>query len=348
MMEQGLILGVDGEQFEIRKADAVVERIRAADVTEVLVFGNITLTPACTALLLSRGIDTVFLTARGRYRGRLVGPASKNVDLRVSQYARWHDPEFARAMARSIVRGKVSNQRNLILRAQRELKHEALAKAAADMRRLLVSLEKEDDVEAIRGFEGQAAAVYFGNFGSCIRNPAFSFTRRTRRPPLDPVNAMLSFGYTLLNVAMETIVNRVGLDPMLGTFHAPDYGRPSLSLDLIEEFRPVVVDSLVLRLVNRRQVAPEDFEEPPGDEDAWLDDAPEQAEAAEPRKRPVWLGETGRRVFFREWGRRLRESMLYEPRHEVRTLEDIMRHQVYHCARVIKGEEEAYQAFVPR
>lgn len=348
LMEQGLTLGAEGEEFEIRKADAVIEKVRAAEVAEVLVFGNIHLTPHSVSILLARGIDTVFLTARGRYRGRLVGPASKNIDLRICQYRRWNDPGTRDAMARAIAIGKISNQRNLILRAQRELKSDRLAKAAADMRRLLQSIGPDTNAESVRGFEGQAAAVYFGNFGACIRNPAFSFSKRTRRPPQDPVNAMLSFGYTLLNVAMESIVSRAGLDPMLGSFHSPEYGRPSLSLDLMEEFRPLIVDSLVLRLVNRRQVTPEDFEEPPAGEDVWMDDSEPEEGRSENRPRAVWLGETGRRVFFREWGRRLRESVFYEPRREVRSLEDIMRYQVYHFARVLKGEEEEYQPFVPR
>lgn len=349
LMEQGLALAVEGEQFEIRKGESAIERVRIAEVSEVLVFGNVALTPGCIAVLLSRGIDTIFMTARGRYRGRLAGPGGKNVELRMAQYARGGDEGFRSAMARAIVRGKVANQRNLLLRAQRDLKLESLADAVAGMRRLMQSLHEAADVDSIRGFEGQAAALYFGAFGLCIRNPAFTFTKRTRRPPRDPVNAMLSFGYTLLNVAMESIVSRAGLDPALGTFHAPEYGRPSLALDLIEEFRPVVVDSLVLRLVNRKQVGPEDFEEPPSDDDAlWSDEGENQANPGQAGPKAVWLGETGRRVFFKEWGRRLREAVFYEPRGEVRTLEDIMRHQVYHYAAVIRGEQEVYVPFVPR
>ena len=348
-MEQGLSVGLDGELFEIRKGEGLVEKIRVAEVSDVMVFGNISLSPACLAALLARGIDTIFLTARGRYRGRLVGPASKNVELRVAQFERWRDPAARDAAARAVVAGKIANQRNLLLRAQRELKLESLANAAAGMRRMLASLEEAKDGDSIRGAEGQAAALYFANLGACLKNPAFSFTRRTRRPPRDPVNAMLSFGYTLLNVAMESLVARAGLDPMLGNLHSPEYGRPSLALDLIEEFRPLVVDSLALRLVNRKQISPEDFEEPPGNDDtAWSDESASAEDSGGNKPRAVWLGETGRRVFFREWGRRLRESIFYEPRQETRTLEDIMRYQVYHYARVVKGEDDAYRPFVPR
>jgi CRISPR-associated protein Cas1 len=349
IMEQGLELGIQGEEFEIRKSGAAIERVRVADISEVLVFGAVALTPACISLLLARGIDTIFLTAKGMYRGRLAGPASKNVELRLAQFSRWQDGAAREMMARAIVRGKIANQRNLLLRSQRELKLDRLASVVADMRRLLDSLESRTGIDTIRGVEGQAAAAYFGALGACIRNPAFSFTRRTRRPPRDPANAMLSFGYTILNLAMESAVARAGLDPMLGSFHSPEFGRPSLSLDLIEEFRPLLVDSLVLRLINRKQVGPEDFENPLGDEEpAWFGEGPEIQTEQPHEPRPVWLAETGRRIFFREWGRRLRESVFYEPRQEVRTMEEIMRFQVYHYARIIKGEESEYRAFVPR
>ena len=212
---------------------------------------------------------------------------------------------------------------------------------------MLGLVEEADSIEALRGLEGQAAALYFGVFGKCIRNAQFTFTTRTRRPPRDPPNAMLSFGYTLLGTVMESAVLRVGLDPMVGVFHSPDYGRPSLVLDLIEEFRPVVVDALVLRVMNRREVAPEDFEEPLDDADiAAAEDA--EPDHAEPAGRAVWLGPSGRRVFFRAWGRRLRETHFYPVRQQTLMLEEIMQQQVYQLARVIGREAERYQPFVVR
>jgi CRISPR-associated protein Cas1 len=146
---------------------------------------------------------------------------------------------------------------------------------------------------------------------------------------------------------MESAVLRVGLDPMVGVFHSPDYGRPSLVLDLIEEFRPVVVDALVLRVINRREVAPEDFEEPLDDADiaAAEDVAREQVE---PAGRAVWLGPSGRKVFFRAWGRRLRETHFYPVRQQTLMLEEIMQQQVYQLARVIGREDERYHPFVLR
>lgn len=346
LMEQGLTLTVEGGLFAVERAGQVIERVRMTDVEEVLLFGNVQLTPAATAVLLARGIDTIFLTARGRYRGRLVGRPGRNVELRVAQFERLRDPVTALALARAVVAGKIANQRALLLRAQREHGLEELATALASLRRLQDAVEIAPDLEATRGFEGQASALYFGRLGACVRNPAFAFAGRTRRPPRDPINAMLSFGYTMLATLVESAVLRAGLDPMLGALHTPDYGRPSLVLDLMEEFRPVLVDALALRLVNRREVVPEDFEQPPDEVDAvWAEEA--AGDESEPA-RAVWLGETGRRVFFRAWSRRLQETHFYAPRRQRLTFEEIVQQQVYLLARVLRGEEGGYRAFVVR
>jgi CRISPR-associated protein Cas1 len=346
-MEQGLTLGVDGELYAIERQGKLIEHVRMGEIDEVLVFGSVALTPAAIAAMLARGVDVVFLSARGRYRGRLVGSRSRNVELRLAQFERLRDPAFALSLAAGVVAGKVANQRNILLRAQREHKLEDLARAIGAMRQMLEGVGKAESVEALRGLEGQAAALYFGALGRCVRNPSFQFTQRSRRPPKDPLNAVLSFGYTLLGTILESLIQRVGLDPMLGVFHTPEYGRPSLMLDLIEEFRPVVVDSLMLRLVNRRELVPEDFDELQEDADApWGEE--DEAAAPAPGSRGVWLNESGRRVFFRAWGRRLRETVFYEPRGHTLSLEQIMEQQVYHLARVVKGVEPGYRSFVPR
>ncbi len=346
LMEQGVTLTVEGGLFAVERAGQVIERVRITDVEEVLLFGNVQLTPAATAVLLARGIDTIFLTARGRYRGRLVGRPGRNVELRVAQFERLRDPMTALGFARAVVAGKIANQRALLLRAQREHGLEELATVLASLRRLQDALGVASDLETVRGFEGQASALYFGRFGACLRNPLFAFTGRTRRPPRDPINAMLSFGYTMLATLVESAVLRAGLDPMLGALHRPDYGRPSLVLDLMEEFRPVLVDALTLRLVNRREVVLEDFEQPPDEVEAvWADGSgAEEGGSAS----AVWLGETGRRVFFRAWSRRLQETHFYPPRSQRLTFEEIVQQQVYLLARALRGEEEAYRAFVVR
>lgn len=348
LMEQGLTVGVEGELFSIERAGRRIELVRVADVAEVQIFGSITLTPAAVSLALARGIDVVFLTPRGRYRGRLVGRGSRNVELRRHQTVRLADPAFALAVGKGVVSGKIANQRNLLLRAQREHRRQDLADAIGGMRQMLTRVGQATSLDELRGLEGQAAALYFGSFGKCLRNPAFTFTRRSRRPPRDPVNAALSFGYTLLGTLMESIVLRVGLDPMMGAFHQLDYGRPSLMLDLIEEFRPVVVDALVLRLFNRRELAKEDFEAGLDEVEAVWAAPGDEGAGDEEGARGTFLGETGRRVFFRAWGRRLREVVYYPPRDQRLTFEEVMEQQVYHFARVLRGEEETYHPFVPK
>lgn len=347
LMEQGVTLGLDGGLFTVERAGQVIERVRVTEIEEVLLFGTVHLTPAATAALLARGIDTVFLTARGQYRGRLMGRPGRNVELRLAQFERLRDPATALGFAQAVVTGKITNQRALLLRAQREHGLEELATALASLRRLQQALALTSDVEAVRGFEGQASAIYFGRLGACIRNPAFTFAGRTRRPPRDPINAMLSFGYTMLAALVESAVLRAGLDPMLGALHTPDYGRPSLVLDLMEEFRPVLVDALVLRLVNRREIVPEDFERPPDEVEAAWGDAvgPEEERGS---SGAVWLGETGRRVFFRAWSRRLQETHFYPPRRQRLAFGEIVQQQVYLLGRVLRSEEPAYQAFVVR
>ncbi len=349
LMEQGLTLGVEGDTLVISRAKQRIERIRPDRLSEVLLFGNIQVSSHAIAMLLAHQVDTIFLTLRGLYRGRLSGPASPHVELRRQQYQKLADPALALRLARAMVSGKIANQRNLLLRAQREQPREGLAEAAAALRRQAESAAAAGDLASLRGHEGAAAAAYFSKFGTLIRTPGFRFDGRNRRPPRDPVNALLSFAYTLMAGFFESQILRAGLDPHLGAFHSADYGRPSLALDLMEEFRPLVADSLALRLINRREIALDDFENPPEEvESAWArKDEVEESNESAGSANPVWLNEAGRKVFFRGWGRRWRDTLYFPLFQEVRTLEEIARQQVYLLARDLKGEAE-YQPFVPR
>ncbi|MCU0242469.1 MAG: CRISPR-associated endonuclease Cas1, partial [Vicinamibacteria bacterium] len=240
LMEQVLTLGIEADLFTVERGGERIDTLRTAEIDEVLIFGQISVSPAAIHLMLSKSMAVVFLSARGQYRGRLLGHSGKNIELRLRQFDRMRDDQFALGWARAVAAGKIANQRGLLLRNQREHQRDDLAGAIASMRRLLTSVAEAENRETLRGLEGQAAALYFGALGKCLRNPAFAFARRSRRPPLDPPNAILSFGYVLLGSAMESLILRVGLEPLLGAFHSPEYGRPSLALDLIEEFRAPV------------------------------------------------------------------------------------------------------------
>ncbi len=346
--EQGLEVHVDGETLLLRRGREVARRVRLTEVNEVVLFGRVEITAAAVAVLVRRGIDVVYLTTQGYFRARLAGRQSRAAALRQAQLRRTLDPVFCAAVARALVAGKIAHQRQLLLRAQRRLADADLAAVLARLRLLAEACRDETDLDRLRGREGQAAALYFSQFGKLLRVSELAFVGRSRRPPRDPVNACLSFGYTLLGTVAETEVLRCGLDPGLGFFHQPHPGRPSLALDLVEEFRPLV-DGLVLRLINRRQLGPLDFERTGGPAlEEILAETPESAEpaAGEPVE-GIYLTGPGRKVFLTEFFRRLRERLYYPPRQGSFALRDILREQAYHLARVVEGQDPAYLPFVP-
>jgi CRISP-associated protein Cas1 len=216
-------------------------------------------------LCAERGVGLSFLTEHGRFLARVNGPVSGNVLLRRRQYHACDDAGVATSIARAVVLAKVANCRTVLLRAARERgdqqgKQEMDA-AALRLRRILEEIGKADTVDRIRGHEGDAARTYFEVFDHCIltSKDTFFFRGRSRRPPLDNVNALLSFLYTLLTHDVVSALETVGLDPAVGYLHKERPGRPSLALDLIEELRPVLADRLALTLVNRGQVRANGF-----------------------------------------------------------------------------------------
>jgi CRISPR-associated protein Cas1 len=351
LMEQGATLGLEGEEFVVSKAGVPVEKLRIADVSRVMLYGSVALTPAATARLLRDGTETLFLTLHGNYRGRLASAFSKNVELRLRQFRAMDDPATRLALAREMVRGKVANQRNLLLRVQRDRKSETLASALLTMRRCGDQAGEAADPASLRGVEGTASAAFFAVFGEAIRNDKFRFGGRNRRPPRDPVNAMLSFGYVRAGVLVEGYLARTGLDPAIGVLHEPAFGRPSLALDLLEEFRTPLVDAVVLRMVNHRQVGPDDFETPAQREAEEILEGVD-FDGGEFRERKEWpegavlLGATGRKIFFREFSKRLAEVVFHEAEGKRLTYEQAVESQVWMLARAIKGEG-AYRAFIP-
>ncbi len=257
--EQGTRLSAEGDCLVLSRGDYPVRRFRAADLDQLLIYGHVDVTHGAILLLLRRGVDLVWLTQGGQFRARLLGALRKNSLLRLAQYRRVCDPQFAASIARRVVATKIYQQRQILLRAQRRLRDEQVAGAVGELRLLSERVEKASDLDVLRGLEGRAAAVYFAQFGRLILNSDFTFTGRNRRPPRDPVNAMLSFGYAVLGSHLLSDLLTCGLDPLLGFFHQPVHGRPALMLDLLEMFRPWV-DQLVLRTVNRRQIGLGDFD----------------------------------------------------------------------------------------
>jgi len=254
---ENLVAEVDGEERA---------RVPLHMLGSVVVFGAIYVSPPLIQVCASSGVSIVLLDRVGRFQARIEGPISGNVLLRRQQYRVSGAPD---EIVRSIVSGKIANQRTVLQRALRDHgeeiaanRREAIEAAVGRLGMILqrVGLSK-DGVELLRGAEGEAGHIYFGVFNDLIRAPDgdIAFKGRSRRPPLDPVNALLSFLYTLLTHDCRSAAESVGLDPAVGFLHRDRPGRPSLALDLMEELRPALADRLVLALLNRRQIGTKDF-----------------------------------------------------------------------------------------
>ena len=239
-------------------------------ISGIVCFGNVLLSPALLHRCADDGRSVTLLDRNGRFKGRLDGPMSGNVLLRRAQHLALSDPERRRAIARNLLAGKLRNARGVVSRGAREANDpvdaDALATVAAQIGAAIARLPGRDDLDLLRGDEGEAAQAYFGVFTHLVREDrdAFGLAFRTRRPPRDRMNALLSFLYTLLRADCVAALEGVGLDPQVGFLHALRPGRPALALDLMEELRPAVADRLALTLVNRGQLRRDDFEEHPG------------------------------------------------------------------------------------
>jgi len=342
--EQGSTLLKEGKRLLVQKQGRVIQWVHAFKLDQIVLMGNVSISPAALSFLLDEGIDTVFLSYHGKYRGRLVSQFGKNVELRRLQFRRLDDPEFRLKCAKSYVKGKLNNCRILLRSQNRELKNESVTSAVHRLRLLAGHTDLATSVESLMGTEGTAAAAHFGCFRHLIRADGITFDGRNRRPPRDPVNVLLSLGYTLLGNAVQTQVHIVGLDPSLGCLHGVEYGRPSLVLDLMEEFRPVIVDSLVLKAINKRIIKVTDFYRPEDREPAAFDFAEEEL-----RKEgyPILLRHEGMKKFIAQIEERLNQQVLYIPRGQRLTYRRILLEQVRLFARCLDGEEE-YVAFTAR
>ncbi|MCY4141217.1 MAG: type I-C CRISPR-associated endonuclease Cas1c [Rhodobacteraceae bacterium] len=263
---EGAALKKDGENLVAEVERNERARVPLHMLASIVAFGPILISPALISICAERGISMVLLSRSGRFQARIEGPVSGNVLLRRAQY---QQTDSAEDIVRSVVIGKIANQRAVIRRALRDYRSEMhpmasneLEAASNSLRTILGRVQSSDQtIDQLRGFEGEAAVVYFSAFDHLIRSPDadLRWKRRSRRPPLDPINAMLSFLYTLLTHDCRSACEAVGLDPAVGFLHRQRPGRPSLALDLMEELRAPFADRLVLSLVNRRQLRANHF-----------------------------------------------------------------------------------------
>ena len=263
---QGAYLNLDGETVVVRIEKETRLRLPLHTLDGIVCFEQIACSPPLLYACAERNVTVSFMGFGGRFLARVQGPVSGNVLLRREQYRRTDDPDRAAEIARAVVAAKVANARTVLLRAAREHPDRpgagALEQAGGELQRLLQGLDKPLSLDSVRGVEGAAGQAYFSVFDHLIvaQKGDFRFERRTRRPPLDNVNSLLSFFYVLLSHDAASALEGVGLDPAVGYLHRERPGRPGLALDLMEELRPVLADRLALSLINRQQVHASGFE----------------------------------------------------------------------------------------
>ncbi|MBN1227941.1 MAG: type I-C CRISPR-associated endonuclease Cas1 [Deltaproteobacteria bacterium] len=262
---QGAYLAKEGESVIVRMEKETLLRVPIHTIGGVVCFGNVGCSPFLMGFCAERDVGISFLSERGRFLARVQGPVSGNVLLRRQQYRKADDQKIAAEMARTVLIGKLANCRTVLQRALRDhadkIDADKVKEASKRINRYLKELETELSLNVARGIEGEAAHTYFAVFNNLITSQKedFLFRGRNRRPPLDKVNCLLSFLYTLVMHDVRSALESVGLDPAVGFLHSDRPGRPSLALDLMEEFRPFLADRLTLSMINLGQVQKKGF-----------------------------------------------------------------------------------------
>jgi CRISPR-associated protein Cas1 len=329
---QGAYLRKDGQTVDVRVEKQSKLRVPLHNLDGIVAFGRVGASPALLGACAESNVTISFLTTNGRFLASVSGFAPGNVLLRRSQYRTTDDASAAAKIARSIVTGKLGNCRTVLRRAARDSSNserEAVLHKAAD--RLTTSIDEAlrcEDLDKVRGIEGEAATTYFGAMNSLIASEAkeFQYTKRSRRPPLDPVNAMLSFAYTLLMHDARSACEVAGLDAAVGFLHRDRPGRPGMALDLMEEFRPFLADRLVLSLINRQQVQPKDF--------------------AIRENGAVQMTDSSRKTLLTQWQQRKQETITHPFLNEKTTVGLLMHLQARLMARHLRGDIDAYPPFL--
>jgi len=321
-------VGKTDERLTVRAHKETLLDVPLIKVDGVVVLGRATISPAALIELLERKIPLSFLTSTGRYLGRLEPELTKNIFVRSAQWkAAAGDSEQALHVVQGFIRGKLKNYRNTLLRAQRECSSLSLQVTITQLEQTIAPINQTQSINSLRGVEGAGSAAYFGSLDQLIRVEGFKFETRCRRPPKDPCNALLSFGYALLRHDIQGAVNIVGFDPYRGYLHTERYGRPSLVLDLMEEFRPLVVDAVVLAALNKRSLTPNDF-------------------SCEPLSRAVSLSDDGRRTFLRIYEQKKQSKFKHPVLQKQCTYQEAFEIQARLLAKYLMGQIEKYPPLI--
>lgn len=329
---QGAYLRKEGEAVVVRVDDDSKAHVPLHNLAGIVCFGNVLVSPYLLGACGDLGLAVTLLSHHGRFLARIQGKTSGNVLLRREQYRRAESPEASLELARAFLVGKLLNTRTMLQRAIRRIEGPT-PNASRSVKRLKNHIEElrgSGELDTLRGIEGTAARAYFEAFGELIQRQRedFRFKGRNRRPPLDPMNALLSFLYTLLRHDVGSALEGVGLDPAVGFLHRQRPGRPSLALDLMEELRPWIADRLALTLVNRGQLTGKDF------------DTRETG--------GIWLTEKGRKTVLVAYQKRKEEEIVHPFLEETTTVGLVPHLQALLLSRHLRGDLDGYPPLVLR
>ena len=339
VLEPGAYIRREGMSLKVVKDGKVLEQIPADGLKRLMLVGYVSLTGSVLDFLIRNRVETVFMTPTGRFRARLTLDEQGHVERRRTQYLQLSHKAFALETARMVVRGKIRNMLRFTLLRARQYGDEALKIAAVRLNSASAHLDDINEMEGLRGVEGAATRAYFGGFNHLLRNDAFTFNGRNRRPPLDPVNALLSFVYTLLTNEVLSAVQAGGLDPYLGALHETLPGRPSLACDLVEEYRTFLGDRLVLGLINRKVIGKDDFvygKKPPK---VFVDEEDLK------RKRPVLMKPAICRAFIQAYEEMMKRDVYYPPLDKKITYRWLILQQARRFGGYLKEPEKKYLPF---
>jgi CRISPR-associated protein Cas1 len=321
----GAQIGQRGDELLVSVKGEDVRKLPGQQVRAIYCYGAVQITAQAVTTCLELGIDVSYFSPAGRFLGMLGGLPASGVDARRGQYRLFELPGVRLQLAREVIRAKIHNQRVMLMR-----NGDVPDRVTNLMASFRDSTESARDITALMGIEGSAAALYFEQFESMLKQKddwKFDWRGRNRRPPRDPVNALLSLGYSMLANEFTGVCYSVGLDPFLGFMHQPRYGRPALALDLMEEFRPLIADSVAISLINRGELGPEDFIK---------------------SANGMFLTDKGRRPFWEGWFRRLDTEVSHPEFSYKMAYRRMLEVQARQLWRFVRGEALTYHGFVTR
>ena len=323
--EQGSILRKVGDRLIVQKDNRILLDVQCNKIDSILIFGNVQFTTQSVHELFRYNIELALLTLNGRLIGQLTPPMPKNIELRMKQYERYNDKDFVLKISKNILEGKLKNSVGVLNHLVLNYPEIIIENEINYLKKLIQDIQNKSHLQELMGIEGSSAKIYFNCFKRFI-NEKFKFYKRKRRPATDPVNSLLSFGYTLIFNEISSILDGIGFDPYIGFLHNIDYGRPSLAADLVEEFRAPVIDFFTIKLIKNNIFSLEDF---------YLD----------PISGSVHLRKEKMKNYFEEYEKYINHEFYLNERAVRTTFRNCFKGQLYNLAKSIVNKEE-YKPFI--